>query len=418
MLKREQILSSFKISKFPKELFDEYTINFKDMLFYEESKEPISKQEKDVKTLSQSYVLPWRLVQKNNFVASSNNNYSKGTFNRGANFTPKEPLVEIKVDNFKLLYDKYSIPIETSIIYLKNNYGNVNGPYNLEQIKNMYKNKKFDSSNEFRTIDIYGFKDSELFSFQSLKFINDEKWTEQIIDHPLLQYTELFKNTQNILDVARKRKNELDETNKKMKDIQLQDKKKEEELQQLRLEKEKDKIEATYNNNNKEETNDRENKYKNENEKKSEKKDKENQEEDKEEIKNEIAIEIQNKILDTGGKWEIAGKKKKKVNKNEEDANKIIGLPVKKDEVKISSESLVKPKEKKEFNGEQLVDMLRPKKKEGSKIVEKEENTEDTKEYKKEESEVPTNEFKVVGKKGKKKKKKFEEENVSLGFKY
>ena len=162
MLTREEILSGFKKVDFPDKLLDESIKNAKKILFFEESTQPASQKEKDTKKLSQSYVLPWRLVQKN-YPESVNN--KNNTFSRGSNFIPKEPLVNIKIDNFKLIFDKYSLPLETGLIYFKNNYGVTNGPYNLEQIKNLQKNKKLDSTYEFRPIDIFCFKDSELFSF-------------------------------------------------------------------------------------------------------------------------------------------------------------------------------------------------------------------------------------------------------------
>ena len=78
----------------------------------------LSKKEKDVKNLSQSYVLPRRLIQKNYNEMNNKNN----VFNRGTNYALKEPIVDIKIENLKLLYDKYEIPIETGIIYFNNNY--------------------------------------------------------------------------------------------------------------------------------------------------------------------------------------------------------------------------------------------------------------------------------------------------------
>ena len=165
MLSREEILSAYKDVNFPEKLFDSSIKDIKNIIFFEKSTQPSSAKDKDTKQLSQSYVLPWRLVQKN--YPDANNN--KNTFNRGVNFAPKEPLVEIKVDNFKLMYDKFSIPVETGVIYLKNNYGGTIGPFNLDQLHNMYKNKKVDSTFEFRTIDIFSFKTPICLVFNQLK---------------------------------------------------------------------------------------------------------------------------------------------------------------------------------------------------------------------------------------------------------
>ena len=271
MLSREEILSAYKEVNFPEKLFDSSIKDIKNIIFFEKSTQPYSAKDKDTKQLSQSYVLPWRLVQKN--YPDANNN--KNTFNRGVNFAPKEPLIEIKVENFKLLYDKFSIPVETGVIYLKNNYGGTNGPFKLDQLHNMYKNKKLDSTFEFRTIDIFSFKDSDLFSFQSIKNINDEKWVDSVIDSPLLKYSELSKN-------------------------------KKEEKKEVKKEVKKEEVK-------KEET------------KKEVKKEGKDKKEDKKEEKK--------KDVQTEGKWEVVSKKKKKDNKDnkggEEENNEIIGLKAK-----------------------------------------------------------------------------------------
>ena len=283
MLSREEILSAYKEVNFPEKLFDSSIKDIKNIIFFEKSTQPSSAKDKDTKQLSQSYVLPWRLVQKN--YPDANNN--KNTFNRGVNFAPKEPLVEIKVDNFKLMYDKFSIPVETGVIYLKNNYGGTIGPFNLDQLHNMYKNKKFDSTFEFRTIDIFSFKDSDLFSFQSIKNINDEKWVDSVIDSPLLKYSELSKN---------KKEEKKEEKKEVKKEVKKEEIKKEEAKKDVKKE-EKDK------------------------------------KEEKKEDKKEDKKEEKKKDEQAQGKWEVVVKKKKKDNKEnkggEEENNEIIGLKTK-----------------------------------------------------------------------------------------
>ena len=98
MLTREEILSGYKKVDFPEKLFDESIKDVKNIIFFEESTQPLSQKEKDTKKLSQSYVLPWRLVQKN---FGDTNNNKNNIFSRGGNFAPKEPLIEIHIDNFK-----------------------------------------------------------------------------------------------------------------------------------------------------------------------------------------------------------------------------------------------------------------------------------------------------------------------------
>ena len=283
MLSREEILSAYKEVNFPEKLFDSSIKDIKNVIFFEKSTQPSSAKEKDTKQLSQSYVLPWRLVQKN--YPDANNN--KNTFNRGVNFAPKEPLVEIKVDNFKLMYDKFSIPVETGVIYLKNNYGGIIGPFNLDQLHNMYKNKKVDSTFEFRTIDIFSFKDADLFSFQSIKNINDEKWIDSVIDSPLLKYSEISKNNKEEKKEVKKEETKKEETKKE------------------EIKKEETKKEET-------------------------KKDVKKEEKDKKEDKKEDKKDEKKKDEQAQGKWEVVSKKKKKENKEnkggEEVNNEIIGL--------------------------------------------------------------------------------------------
>ena len=122
MFSREEILENYKESKFPTELFNESALGLKEFLFSNEPQKAIAQSTKDVKTLSQCYVLPWRIVQKNNMNNASNNYHNKqNEFSRGVNFTPKEPLIEININNIKKLYDRFLLPLDTCVIYLKNN---------------------------------------------------------------------------------------------------------------------------------------------------------------------------------------------------------------------------------------------------------------------------------------------------------
>ena len=207
MLTREQIISSYKKVDFPNKII-ESSEDVKNIIFYKESTQPKSQKEKDTKSLSESYVLPWRLIQR-----SYSEQINKNNFTRGSNFTPKEELIEIQINNFKILYDKYNIPIEMPMIYFKNNYGGLNGPFNLSQLQNLYKNKKIDSTFEFRPLDIFGFKDSDIFTFKSIKIINENNWIDLIEDSPLLKFNELsYKNKE-----AGKDKKEETKTEKNIK---------------------------------------------------------------------------------------------------------------------------------------------------------------------------------------------------------
>ena len=306
MLTREEIISSFKKVDFPEKII-ESTSDVKNIIFYSESTEPKSQKEKDTKNLSQSYVLPWRLVQKNL-------NEANNTFNRGSNFIPKEQLVDIKIENFKLIYDQYFIPLETGMIYFKNNYGGMNGPYNFGQIQNMYKNKKIDSSFEFRPIDLFVFKDLDNFKFKSIKIINESNWIDSIVYSPLLKY---YKSSDDNKEEKKVDNHDLITPKAKVED-KTEDKKEDintNEINEKKEEKKEDKkIEIK--------------------EKKEEKKE-EKQEEKKDIIKKEPEQ-----------KWEVVQKKKNKANKEkeEEEDNEIIGL-----KPKNAKEGKKAKKKKKQF---------------------------------------------------------------------
>ena len=310
MLTREEIISSFKKVDFPEKII-ESTSDVKNIIFYSESTEPKSQKEKDTKNLSQSYVLPWRLVQKNL-------NEANNTFNRGSNFIPKEQLVDIKIENFKLIYDQYFIPLETGMIYFKNNYGGMNGPYNFGQIQNMYKNKKIDSSFEFRPIDLFVFKDLDNFKFKSIKIINENNWIDSIVYSPLLKN---YKSSDDNKEEKKLDKHELITPKSKVED--KAEEKKEDKNKDINI------IGI--------------------NEKKEEKKEdkkieiKEKKEDKKEEKKEEKKDIIQK---EPEQKWEVVQKKKNKANKEkeEEEDNEIIGL-----KPKNAKEGKKAKKKKKQF---------------------------------------------------------------------
>ena len=439
MYTREEILNKYEKVDFPKSLFDEYALGNKNILFYPESKPPSSSNNKDITNLSQSYVLPRKFLNQKKYNINNNSN-NKIEFSRGSNFTPnipKEPTIDIKIENFKGIYDKFSIPLDIKLIYLKSN-NNISGPFNYEELESMYKNKKFDSNYEFKTIDLFNFSEEDLFNFNSIKIINEDNWAEGLIDSPLLEYTELFSKVKELLEATKKRKLEINELNDEITELRFQNDEKDFAINELKKEVELLKKELSAKNllieeREKEKQKNKEEDTKEEDEKEEDKKEEakennrkegveiieiekkilynDNDEEEKEEIVEEKIEIIQPKILDTGGEWEIAGKKKKKVEKVKEEPKTIMGISSKKSgDVKNNTDSLIKfpgnnkaSKNKNKTSGEDLVEMLKPKKKEIPKV----------------EGELSTTEFKEVKGKGKKKnKKQFESTNVSLGFKY
>ena len=367
MLTREDILSSYKEVKFPDKFFGESISQIKNIIFYEKSAPPFSEKVKNTQKLSESYVLPRHiLIQKN---IKPTQNY-KNDFVRSGNFTPKEPIIDIQIDNFKLIYDKFSLPLETNVIYLKNTYGGINGPYNLEYIKNNYKNKKIDSNNEFRLIDIFSFKDSELFSFQSLKIINDNNWVDLVIDNPLINYSDLFKN----------KKKENEEKKEIINEIK-------EEEKEIKVEKEIKEIEPKIL--------ESEGKWEVTTKKKKKKiKSKEIKEEKLENIEKEEKND--KKEIDSLEKLDIKINKEKKENKEE-----LVEILRKKQKEKEKAKEIEKEKEENKIEENKIKENKNEEKKDDEKKEEKKEN-----------------EIKEVrNKKGKKKKKgQFAETEIDLGF--
>ena len=377
MISREEILSAYKQSKFPDKLFDESIKNIKNYIFYKESTQPSSEKTKDNQKLSESYVLPRRILMQKNIQVNPNN---KNEFFRGGNFTPKEPVIDINIDNLKLIYDKFSIPVETNIIYTKNTYGGINGPYNLEHIKNMYKNKKIDSNNEFRLIDIFSFKDSEIFSFQSLKIINDEKWIDLIIDNPLINYSDLFKNINNVDKIENIEKKESNEANETNENKENESKEQESEVKIEKPKKKKKKVKSK----------------------------------EIKGIKEEEKVEKVEKVEKSEKAEKVEkSEKNEKIEKKEENNVKEEMDSSEKLEIKIS-------KEKKE-NNEELIEILKRKKIEKDKEKMKDDESQKEENIKQDNvknEDKKDNEFKETRyKKGKKKKKaQFEETEIDLGF--
>ena len=453
MYTREEILKSFKEVSFPSSIFDESTLANKKIIFYPKSFPPKSSINKDITSLSESYVLPWRYVQQKNNI----NNKKNIEFSRGGSFFSselKEPLIEIKIENFKKIYEKFGIPLDKKIIYLKKgNY--IFGPYNYDELENMYKNKKFDSNYEFRTIDLFTYSEEEPFIFHPLKNINEDNWEINYVDTPLLEYSALYSKVKELLDASKKRKVEINtlndeinelknkneekdntiiELNQKIenleKELSIQKEQKEQKEENIIKEPEKEEIKEELKEDIKEEDKPvvkeeivevveknflysvNNNKKKRKKKKKGEIKEDLDDEDEKEVIveKEKIEIEFKPKVLDMGEEWEIAGKKKKKTEKINEE-QKIV---VKKEEPKKNTTDLTKStgsnKSKKNTNpisGDELVEMLRPKKKE---VVKNEI---------KNEVESSNAEVKQVKGKGKKKnKRQYEDINIDLGFKY
>ena len=455
MYTREEILNTYKEIPFPKQLLEESSLSNINILFHSKSKKPLSSITKDTSSLSQSFVLPWRILQQKN----NNKNIE---FSRGGSFTPSEPLIEIKIENFKKIYEKFEIPLDKKIIYLKKG-NNISGPYNYDELENMYKEKKIDSNYGFRTVDLFSYSEEEPFIFHSIKNINEDNWEQNYVESPLIEYTPLYLRVKALLEASKKRKVEVTTLDKEITELKSQNELKDnkinelnEKIEQLEKElseqkntvkelneKENERIKQQENEMNKDENKeDKEEDKKTEkeenniiekeevievveknflyssvnNKKKKKKKKKEElkeipneEEEEKEEIieKEKIEIEYKPKVLDMGEEWEVAGKKKKKIEKIKEEPKVI----VKKEEPKKTNNDISKTtgsnkSKKNQISGEELVEMLRPKKKE---IIKNEV---------KNDGEKKSVEVKQVKGKGKKKvRRQYEEIDIDLKYK-
>ena len=453
MYTREEILNTYKEIPFPKKLLDDSSLSNADILFHSKSKKPLSSITKDTSSLSQSFVLPWRILQQKN-------NKKNIEFSRGGSFTPSEPLIEIKIENFKKIYEKFEIPLDKKIIYLKKGI-NINGPYNYDELENLHKEKKMDSNYEFRPIDLFSYLEEEPFVFHSLKNINEDNWETNYIESPLIEYTPLYLRVKALLEASKKRKVEVTTLDKEITELKSQSEEKDNKINELKEkieqlekelseqknivkelnEKEKESMRQQEKEIDKEIENKEEDKkkekegnniiekeevievveknflYSNVNNKKKKRKNKKEEvkeipneeEEEKEEIieKEKKEIEYKPKVLDMGEEWEVAGKKKKKIEKIKEEPKVV----VKKEEPKKTNNDITKttgsnkPK-KNQISGEELVEMLRPKKKE---II---------KNDVKKEGENKNVEVKQVKGKGKKKvKRQYEEIDIDLKYK-
>ena len=410
MFSREEILKSFSKKKFPKTIFDESTLKSKDLILYDKSKPPLSTEQKNEASLAQSFILPWKIVQKlNRQFNNINNNTNNVDFARSGNYappTPKEPTIELNMDNFQKIYDKLSIPKEIKIVYIKNLNNEISGPFNLDELKSKYNSGKLDSNYDFRLIDILSIDQDDPFKFYSIKGINEQNLSDEIIDSPLLEYTEMFKKIKQLLDASKKRKVEINELNEEIVQLKNENDEKNKTIENLTEEIQQLKKEIVKYQENKNIENEKE-----ENPKKveiSQKKEENPKNVEKEQI-------LPPKTEKSEGEWEVHVKKKRKIRKPvNEEAEVEAPKNKEKEEIKIKNEEPKKEiknsKKNNIFSGEELVESLRPKKKE-KEIVKIEE-----KEKEKGQNDM---EFKEVKGKGKKKnKKQFESTHVNLGFKY
>ena len=359
-ISKSKILGSFIEYPLPENIITKEALNLAEILFSKESLHPSVTNEKiEITKVYSPSSDNWR----GQYYNSNNNN--KNEFKRGHSFQHKEDLININIENLYSFNDITNFPKDKESFYLKdNNYGNITGPFSSDNLMEMYIEKKIDSSYSFRPIDIYSFKELPLFSFQPLSTINDKDWSYKLMDNPLLQYTELFKTTQKLLEFPSKKNIE---------------KKSEEKVKSENIKKEDIK---------------------------------------KEDLKEEIIEKkVSNIKEDNEGEWEDPNRKKRKVRpqKKEKEEKQIpIGLQGGKNDIKINSANTIikNNPENTQVSSDELLEMLRPKNR-----IQKEEKPLNIEDYYDDQEEVK--ERSQGAKKNKKKKRPHQaNNNINLGFKY
>ena len=381
-ISKAKILGSFIEYPLPENQITKEALNLSELLLSKESLHPSITSEQSL--ISEVYIRS----TNDNWRSQNYNNNNKNDFKRGHSYQNKEDLINIEIENIYLFNDNTNIPKDKESFYLKDHYQNITGPFSSDNIIEMYKGKKIDSTYFFRPIDIYSFKEHPLFYFLPITTLNEKDWSYKIMDNPLLQYTELFKTTQKLFELPPKKTQEKKSENIKKEDI----------------------------------------------------KEKEDLKEEKEDIKEENKIN-QKKIQtiskqetyikeEEDGEWEDPNRRKRKVRpQKKENENKQIpvGLQINKNDIKINSANTIiknNPKNNPVNNNnnntnnntnndsDDLLEMLRPKKQ--NQKEEKPINIEDYIEVNEEYRES------YQGGKNKKKKKRPQQanNNINLGFKY
>ena len=386
-ISKEDILKLYKPSPIDEKLINKPALDIFDLLLVKESQPP-NKEKKEI-----TNSMYFNNVEENWHKSNSNNI----EFNRGGNFKPKEENVDIKIENIYLFNKKLNIPEDIKSFYVKNsNYNNFMGPFSSKEIEEQYKNKKINSLFEFRPIDIFMFKNKQLFTFENLKILNDENWINNIGNNSLLKYSIVL----NPFQIENNQEKENKSNEKLKKNIF------EKNIESKQNEEKETKIEE--NNEKKEE--EMKNKINNEKKEEKEEEKKEDKKEDKKEEKKEEKKENKNLyIKEEEGEWEDPYKKKnkrkqKEKEKEKEQTNKTpVGIATKKD-IKISQANTLIKETKENYNVEDLLNELKPKNK-------------NEKEKAPVESYYNEDDYKQKKNKGKKKKKIYEA-NIETGFKY
>ena len=100
----------------------------------------------------------------------------------------------LKIQNIFNLNIKKKIPRELGLWYLINTNKNMYGPLSSQQIYDLYNNRLLDGNWQARLIDIFKFKDSDIYEFKNLSFINNNNWADKVTDSSLIIYSDMGKS--------------------------------------------------------------------------------------------------------------------------------------------------------------------------------------------------------------------------------
>lgn len=114
---------------------------------------------------------------------------------------------QVKIDNIYLLNKKLNYNVDAPLWYVFHPIGQASfGPLSSKQLTDLYNIKIIDGSWLVRLLDIFEFKNINEFQYVKLTIINKDDWINEVNDSKLLQYTELYKISQNILNGNNKTK--------------------------------------------------------------------------------------------------------------------------------------------------------------------------------------------------------------------
>ena len=139
-ISKAKILGSFIEYPLPEKQLTKEVLNLSELLLSKESLHPSITSEKI--EISEVYIPS----TNDNWRGQNYNNNNKNDFKRGHNYQNKEDLITIDIQNIYSFNDNTNIPKDKESFYLKDHYQNIIGPISSDNLIEMYKEKKIDSS--------------------------------------------------------------------------------------------------------------------------------------------------------------------------------------------------------------------------------------------------------------------------------